>query len=52
MSSAYQFNWSLITGNWNFFVIGAWTDLWVSAIGFVLACSAGLGAALYASVAE
>jgi His/Glu/Gln/Arg/opine family amino acid ABC transporter permease subunit len=46
MSSAYQFNWSLITGNWNLFVIGAWTDLWVSAVGFVLACSAGLGAAL------
>jgi His/Glu/Gln/Arg/opine family amino acid ABC transporter permease subunit len=46
MSAAYQFNWSLITGNSNLLLAGAWTDLWVSAIGFVLACSAGLCAAL------
>jgi polar amino acid transport system permease protein len=46
MNQAYQFNWSLISENWKVLLLGAWTDLWVSTIGFLLACSMGLAVAL------
>jgi polar amino acid transport system permease protein len=46
MNQAYQFNWSLIGDNWAVLVVGAWTDLWVSVIGFALACAIGLCVAI------
>jgi His/Glu/Gln/Arg/opine family amino acid ABC transporter permease subunit len=46
MTQTYQFQWSLVTDNWMVFVIGAWTDLWISMIGFVLACVMGLSVAV------
>lgn len=43
---AYQFDWRVVTDRWPLFVAGAWVDLWVAGIGFVVACALGLGNAL------
>jgi His/Glu/Gln/Arg/opine family amino acid ABC transporter permease subunit len=43
---AYQFDWSVVTDRWRLFVAGAWVDLWVAVVGFVLACLLGLFNAL------
>ncbi len=46
MTQPYHFQWSLIVDNWSVFLIGVWTDLWISVIGFLLACVIGLSVAL------
>ena len=38
----YQFDWRVVFDRWHMFVAGAWVDLWVAAVGFVLACTLGL----------
>jgi His/Glu/Gln/Arg/opine family amino acid ABC transporter permease subunit len=38
----YQFDWRIVFDRWHLFVAGAWVDLWVAAVGFVLACTLGL----------
>ncbi len=46
MGQGYVFQWSLITDHWSVFLAGAWIDVWVSVIGFFLACLMGLAIAL------
>ena len=38
---SYQFQWRIITDNWQVLVGGAWIDIWVSFFGFLLACLVG-----------
>ena len=42
----YQFRWSVVFDNWQGFLMGAWIDVWITLVGFVLACVLGLGIAL------
>ena len=42
MHQGYSFQWSVVTDHWPLLLAGAWIDLWVSLIGFVLACALGL----------
>lgn len=46
MRSGYSFQWSVVTDQWPLLLAGAWIDIWVSLIGFVLACVVGLVVAL------
>lgn len=46
MGSAYSFQWSVVTDQWPLLLAGAWIDIWVSLIGFALACVLGLTVAL------
>ncbi|HYM95926.1 MAG TPA: amino acid ABC transporter permease [Candidatus Sulfotelmatobacter sp.] len=38
----YQFDWRVVFDRWHLFVAGAWVDLWVAAVGFLVACIIGL----------
>jgi len=38
---SYQFQWRIISDNWQVLVGGAWIDIWVSFFGFLLACLVG-----------
>jgi His/Glu/Gln/Arg/opine family amino acid ABC transporter permease subunit len=42
----YEFRWSVVLDNWQGFLLGAWIDVWVTLVGFGLACLLGLGIAL------
>ena len=42
----YEFRWSVVLDNWQGFLAGAWIDVWVTLVGFVLACVLGLIIAL------
>jgi His/Glu/Gln/Arg/opine family amino acid ABC transporter permease subunit len=46
LGQGYAFQWTLITDNWPVFLAGVWIDIWVSLIGFFLACVMGLAVAL------
>ncbi|MBM3521309.1 MAG: ABC transporter permease subunit, partial [Alphaproteobacteria bacterium] len=46
MNVAYNFQWSIITDNWKVLVAGVWIDIWVSLLGFLLACVLGLATTL------
>lgn len=46
VSSAIPAQWRVVTEHWHAFLAGAWVDVWVSAVGFGLACVLGLGVAL------
>ncbi|MFA5487705.1 MAG: amino acid ABC transporter permease [Candidimonas sp.] len=46
MAGNYDFQWSVVLDHWPVLLAGAWIDLWVSIVGFVLACSLGLVFAL------
>ncbi|GAA5232056.1 amino acid ABC transporter permease [Verticiella sediminum] len=43
---SYNFQWSILDDYWPALLAGAWLDLWVSVVGFVLACAFGLVFAL------
>jgi His/Glu/Gln/Arg/opine family amino acid ABC transporter permease subunit len=42
----YEFRWSVVLDNWQGFLAGAWIDVWVTLVGFALACVLGLAIAL------
>lgn len=42
----YQFAWGPVLDRWDLFLLGAWLDVWVTAISFVLACAIGIGIAV------
>jgi polar amino acid transport system permease protein len=46
MTPAYNFQWSILADNWRLLVGSAWIDVWVSFLGFVLACILGLAVTL------
>ncbi len=43
---SYTFDWRVVTERWQLFVAGAWIDIWVAIVGFVLACVLGLAIAV------
>ena len=43
---AYEFAWDPVLDRLDLFLLGAWLDVWVTAISFVLACALGIGIAL------
>lgn len=42
----YDFRWSIVVERWDLFLVGAWVDVWVSILGFGLACAIGLAVAI------
>jgi polar amino acid transport system permease protein len=46
MTVGYNFQWSIIIDNWRLLVGGVWIDIWVSFLGFFLACILGLATTL------
>jgi His/Glu/Gln/Arg/opine family amino acid ABC transporter permease subunit len=42
----YQFRWAIVLDNWQGFLAGAWIDVWVTLVGFALACLLGLALAI------
>jgi His/Glu/Gln/Arg/opine family amino acid ABC transporter permease subunit len=42
----YEFAWGPVLDRWDLFLLGAWLDVWVTAISFVLACALGIGIAV------
>jgi len=42
MLLTYDFDWRIVTDRWHAFTVGAWVDVWVTVIGFALACAIGL----------
>lgn len=47
MPVAYTYSWSPVLDNWAAFVRGAWIDVWVTAISFLLASILGVAIALF-----
>ncbi len=45
-AAGFQFDWSVVTTRWQGFVFGAWLDVWIAIVGFLLACLLGLVIAL------
>jgi His/Glu/Gln/Arg/opine family amino acid ABC transporter permease subunit len=43
---AYEFAWGPVRDRLDIFLLGAWLNVWVTAISFVLACALGIGIAL------
>ncbi len=43
---AYDFAWGPVLERWDLFLLGAWLDVWVTALSFVLACAIGFGIAV------
>ena len=43
---AYTFDWTLVLEHKHAFLLGAWLDVWVTVISFVLACVLGMAVAL------
>ena len=43
---AYEFAWGPVRDRLDLFLLGAWLNVWVTAISFVLACALGIGIAL------
>jgi His/Glu/Gln/Arg/opine family amino acid ABC transporter permease subunit len=39
---SYQWTWSVVTDRWQLFLLGAWVDIWVAVLGFLIACLLGL----------
>lgn len=42
----YDFAWRPVLDRWDLFLLGAWLDVWVTAISFLLACAIGIGIAV------
>lgn len=42
----YEFAWDPVLDRWDLFLLGAWLDVWVTAVSFALACALGLGLAV------
>jgi len=49
MPVAYQINWGPVLDNKHAFLVGAWIDVWITVISFVLACVLGIAIALLRS---
>lgn len=43
---AYEFAWGPVLDRWDLFLLGAWLDVWVTALSFLLACAIGIGIAV------
>jgi His/Glu/Gln/Arg/opine family amino acid ABC transporter permease subunit len=43
---AYTYNWQPVQDRWHALLVGAWVDVWITLISFVLACILGIGIAL------
>lgn len=43
----YAFNWNPVLTDWHKLLLGAWLDVWVTAISFSLACVLGVALALF-----
>jgi His/Glu/Gln/Arg/opine family amino acid ABC transporter permease subunit len=43
----YAYNWNIVRDHWHALVLGAWLDVWVTAISFALACVLGIALALF-----
>ena len=43
---AYTYNWQPVQDRWHALLVGAWMDVWITLISFVLACILGVGIAL------
>ena len=43
---AYEFAWGPVHDRLDLILLGAWLDVWITAISFVLACASGSGRAL------
>ena len=43
---AYTYNWQPVQDRWHALLVGAWVDVWITLISFVLACILGVGIAL------
>ena len=46
LDAQYALDWTVVTDRWRLFVEGAWVDVWVAALGFLLACLLGLANAI------
>jgi len=44
--STFQFDWDVVLRMWREFMLGAWIDVWIAILGFLLACVLGLILAL------
>ncbi|HXF97109.1 MAG TPA: amino acid ABC transporter permease [Gaiellaceae bacterium] len=47
MTVAYTYTWGPVLDNWDAFARGAWIDVWVTGISFLLACVLGVAIALF-----
>jgi His/Glu/Gln/Arg/opine family amino acid ABC transporter permease subunit len=47
MLIAYQINWTPVLDHEHAFLVGAWLDVWITAISFLLACVLGIALALF-----
>ena len=43
---AYTYNWQPVQDRWHALLVGAWMDVWITLISFVLACLLGVAIAL------
>ena len=43
---AYTYNWQPVQDRWHALLVGAWMDVWITLISFVLACLLGIAIAL------
>src|SRR5436309_13172693 len=43
----YAYHWNIVRDHWHALVLGAWLDVWVTAISFVLACVLAVALALF-----
>ena len=43
---AYTYNWQPVQDRWHALLVGAWVDVWITLISFVLACILGVAIAL------
>jgi His/Glu/Gln/Arg/opine family amino acid ABC transporter permease subunit len=43
---AYDFAWGPVLDRWDLFLLGAWLDVWVTGLSFLLACAIGFGVAV------
>jgi His/Glu/Gln/Arg/opine family amino acid ABC transporter permease subunit len=43
---AYTFNWEPVRDRWEAFALGAWLDVWLTALSFLFACLLGIAIAL------
>lgn len=49
MPLGYSYSWQPVLDNWRALLVGAWVDVWVTLISFVLACGFGLAIAVFRS---
>lgn len=47
MLLGYAYHWNYVLSHWHALLLGAWLDVWVTAISFALACVLGVALALF-----